>query len=50
MIGVPPTSVTEALAGEIRKAINALPPAHVKKPEQDKIVSDPQPDFLRLQD
>lgn len=43
---VPPTTVTEELAGEIRKVINALPPAHVTKPEQDEIVSDPQPDFL----
>ncbi len=42
---VPLTSVTEALAGEIRKAINALPPANVKKPEQDEIVSDPNSDF-----
>lgn len=45
-----PTSVTEALAGAIRKAINALPPVHGKKPEQDEIVSDPHTGFLRLPD
>ncbi len=45
---VPLISVTEALAGEIRKAINALPYAHVKKAEQNEIFSDLHSGFLWL--
>lgn len=44
------TSVTQAFADEIWKAINTLTFAHVKKPEQNEIVSDPNTGFLLLQD
>ncbi len=44
------SSVTDALTAEIRRSINALPPAHQIAPTDGEIVDNPQDGYIRLQD
>ena len=43
-------TVTEALADEFRRAVNALPPAHRIEPQENELVESPDVKYVRLQD
>lgn len=46
----PTSTVTEALADEIRHSINALPIAHRAEPQDNEIVESREVGYVRLQD
>ncbi len=43
-------STTDALAADIRRAINSLPLAHQSEPQNGELVDNPQDGYARLQD
>lgn len=43
-------TLTEALADEFRRAVNALPPAHRIEPQENELVESPDVGYVRLQD
>ena len=43
-------SITEELATDIQRAINALPPAHQVEPQDGELVDNPRDGYIRLQD
>ena len=43
-------TVTEALADEIRRGVNALPPVHGIEPQENELVESPDVRYVRLQD
>ena len=43
-------STTDALATDIRRAINSLPLAHQSEPQNGELVDNPQDGYARLQD
>ena len=45
-----PRSMTEEVATDIQRAINALPPAHQVEPQDGELVDNPRDGYIRLQD
>ncbi|MCJ1346320.1 hypothetical protein MMC31_004535 [Peltigera leucophlebia] len=43
-------SITEEVAADIRRAINALPPAHQVEPQDGELVDNPRNGYIQLQD
>lgn len=43
-------SITEELATDIQRAINALPPAYQVEPKDGELVDNPRNGYIRLQD
>ena len=45
-----PLSMTEEVATDIRRAINALPPAHQVEPQDGELVENARDGYIHLQD
>ena len=45
-----PCSMTDKVATDIQRTINALPPAHEVEPQDGEFVDNPRDGYIRLQD